>query len=242
MVCQTTNSRFQMKSLMLLLLLMVPVVVKARKKAERNVPQNEIRENVKHDIPELDKERIEELWEGIPDHGMKAKTESCFSKGFYILLDLAFSMPTNAPHEIGDEEFLYYWHTAQDDESTDHISEIRIDEVGNMFAKATVTYVNCGTTDPHTLILIPEKRYLSNGHEEYVWVIDDFDKMHNQVLNYINTVGVQFREGLAEKIVNDPFYSTIMTIEEKERYLEEAKAFVKKFNQIFPDGNNMEKE
>lgn len=194
--------------------------------------ETEAQESVRVDVPLLTKERVAELWEGVPDHGLNQKTESCLSASFYTLVDLAFAMPSDSPGEIGSEDFLWYWYRGNDDVEDDHIVEIRMDEVSDVSAKVTVTY---GIT-PHTLVLIPETRSNTDGQRETVWVIDDFDEMHKAVYEYVDSLGRKFKEGLAERIVYESEYASWMTDEEKVIYLEAVDDFLEKLNLTFPDG------
>lgn len=180
-------------------------------------------------IPKLTEERVAELWEGIPDHGINSKTKDCLSKNFYNLVDLGWDVPY---FEIGDNEFLYYWYHAQDYDVNARITSIDIDEESDVFAKVTVTYNNWGE-HKYTLILIPEKRTNSNGHEEYVWVIDEFDNMHDVVYEYMCDMA-QKKDHFAEDELN--LYGDEITQEMRDDFIKGVNAFIKKFNRIYPDG------
>ena len=235
----------RMRNLIFLLPLVVIMACNGKKEVEQDVEQKavetEIQEEVGtdvqiQDVPPLTKERIAELWEGVPDRGLKLNSIDCLSKSFFKLVDLAFAMPSDAPGEIGSEECLCCWYIGMDFDDDDHVSGISIDEVSDTAAKVTVTYMTCKTPEPHTLILIPETRTGADGQSETVWIIDEFDDKRKVIFDYLNSVGIAFKNGLAEKVINDTLYSTWMTDEEKELYLKEAEFFVKRFNNAFPDG------
>lgn len=180
-------------------------------------------------IPKLTIERVAELWEGIPDHGMDPKTKDCLSKSFYDLVDLGFDVPYFG---IGDNEFLYYWYNGQDWDENSGVTSIKIDEENEMSAKVTVVYNNWGE-NKHTLMLIPEKRTNSDGQEEYVWVIDEFNNMHDAAYKYMCDMAHK-KEHHAE----DEFeqYGEGLTQELRDSFTKEVNAFIKKFNQVYPDG------
>lgn len=180
-------------------------------------------------IPKLTIERVAELWEGIPDHGMDPKTKDCLSKNFYDLVDLGFDVPYFG---IGDNEFLYYWYDGQDWDENSGVTSIKIDEENDMSAKVTVTYNSRGE-NKHTLMLIPEKRTNSDGQEEYVWVIDEFNNMHDAAYKYMCDMAHK-KEHLAEDECEQ--YGEGLTQELRDSFTKEVNAFIKKFNQVYPDG------
>ena len=180
-------------------------------------------------IPKLTIERVAELWDGIPDHGMDSKTKDCLSKSFYDLVDLGFDVPYFG---IGDNEFLYYWYNGQDWDENSGVTSIKIDEENDMSAKVTVTYNSRGENN-HTLMLIPEKRTNSDGQEEYVWVIDEFNNMHDAVYKYMCDMA-QKKEHHAEDECEQ--YGEDLTQELRDSFTKEVNAFIKKFNRVYPDG------
>ena len=180
-------------------------------------------------IPKLTIERVAELWDGIPDHGMDSKTKGCLSKSFYDLVDLGFDVPYFG---IGDNEFLYYWYNGQDWDENSGVTSIKIDEENEMSAKVTVVYNN-GGENKHTLMLIPEKRTNSDGQEEYVWVIDEFNNMHDAVYKYMCDMA-QKKEHHAEDECEQ--YGEDLTQELRDSFTKEVNAFIKKFNRVYPDG------
>lgn len=232
------------KNLIFLLPLVVAMACSGKKDVEQKVVETKIQEEVgtdvqevrMQDVPPLTKERIAELWEGVPDRGLKFHSIDCLSKSFLTLVDLAYSVPSDAPGEIDSSESLWCWYIGMDFDDDDHVSDISIDEVSDTVAKVTVTYMTCKTPEPHILILIPETRIGADGQSETVWVIDEFDDKRKVIFDYLNSVGIAFKNGLAEKVINDTLYSTWMTDEEKELYLKEAEVFVKQFDSVFPNG------
>ena len=179
---------------------------------------------------------VRRLWKGIPDHGINSLTKSSLSKNFYNLVDVAFSIPTNNPGGIGDEEFLYYWYEGQDSENVDRIVAINIISDSPELRVVEVLYNTFYQKVPHQLNLIKETMTDENGNEQQTWVIDDFDGMKNEIYNYVNTTGKKFINGYADEILEDPEIGEWMSASERENYLNEVEKFKKKFNKVYPNG------
>ena len=180
-------------------------------------------------IPKLTIERVAELWEGIPDNGMNTKTKDCLSKSFYDLVYLGFNVPYL---ELGENEIFFYWYDGQDWDENACVTSIKIDEENDMSAKVTVVYNN-RDENKYTLMLIPEKRTNSDGQQEYVWVIDEFNNMHDAAYKYMCDMA-QRKEHHAEDECEQ--YGEDLTQELKDSFTKEVNAFIKKFYQVYPDG------
>ena len=231
------------KFILLLSLIIAVSSCNSKKDAEQNVDSQEVVDGKVENqddeildvsevpqIPKLTIERVAELWEGIPDNGMNTKTKDCLSKSFYDLVYLGFNVPYL---ELGENEIFFYWYEGQDWDENSCIASIKIDEENDMSAKVTVVYNHNWGESKHTLMLIPEKRTNSDGQEGYVWVIDEFDNMHDVAYKYMCDIAQQ-KEHLAE----DEFeqYEGDLTQEMKDSFTKEVNAFIKKFNRVYPDG------
>ena len=179
---------------------------------------------------------VRKLWKGIPDHGINSLTKSSLSREFYNLVDVGFSIPTDNPGGIGEEDFLYYWYTGQDSESGDRIVSINIISDSPELRVVKVVYKTLGQKEPHKLNFIKETMTDENGNEQQTWVIDDFDGMKNQIYNYINTTGKKFIKGYANEILADPEIGGWMSASDKQEYLNEVEKFKKKFKATYPNG------
>ena len=183
---------------------------------------------------EIDK-TIRRLWEGVPDHGQNNKTRMSFSKRFYDLITIAFAIPGDNPGGIGSEDVVWYWYTYQDTGLNPGISKININNISDDQISATVVYDDgMGTITPHNLVLIKEVRRSGTNTEETRWVINEFDNMKDTLYDYVNSVGVDYTHGLADRVIEEN--SDWMTPEDIDSYKKEVDIFLEKFNGIYPNG------
>ena len=150
-------------------------------------------------------------------------------------------MPSNYPGGIGDEECMWYWYNGQEGAEGDRITEAKVVSKTDSTALVNVTYLSFGNPQIFKLNLIKEKHQYPNGLEIEKWVVDDFcnyfgDWKRPIIFDYVNTVGNDFKQGLAKRLLNDPEIGGYMSESEKRKYLEEVDKFLKEFNKTYPDG------
>lgn len=109
-----------------------------------------------------------ELWEGLPDHGLNNKTQSCLSAAFYAEAKRVFEAADKSEDGGMEYEDAFYWYTAQDKFESDGIRSVKILMCEPDKIEAEVVYDNMGSKNKHTLTIIKEKGK---------WVIDSFDNM-----------------------------------------------------------------
>lgn len=160
--------------------------------------------------PELTEEYVTEAFNAIPDHDLDASAEKYFSKAFYRDLKEAFAVPTNVPGGIGDEEFLYYFISGQDDCADDYgVKSVKITSENT----ADVRF-KCFDVITHKLTFA-----LEDGR----YVITDFDGVAAQVARYLKNAHRIFAGDGARKILADS--GVPETDELYSFYLKEVKAY-----------------
>ena len=176
---------------------------------------------------------VENLWSGLPDHGLNTLTKKILTPGFYKIVEMGFAVPNDNPGGIGSGDDLYYWYSGN----------------GELGEGAGLRAVTIRNQDVDKIDLIAEfyegegydrSRYFNiilakspNGKD---WQIDDFDGKRKEFYKYVSTIGKEFTEGLGERILEYPGISEYMGEEEKENYRREIEEFVIKFNKTYPDG------
>lgn len=121
---------------------------------------------------------IKKLWKGLPDHGMNSKTKASLTPDFYNVCKKGFAANEKI-QEQGDlgDDFMYYWYTGQDADSSDGITKITITSLTPEKVKATVIYNTLGSAESHRITL------MNLGDND--WRISDFDNMRPQLKEYI---------------------------------------------------------
>lgn len=133
-------------------------------------------------------ERVLELIEQLPDHGITPGSESSFTPDYFALLTEAWDIPGDYPGGIGTEEWLYYFVSGNGDYESMDIDLRGIKGVNEEAeAQYMVTY-NVGTeyadSTLHTLKL---------AWYEDRWVIADYDSTLMQLGSYIETQRAYFQ-------------------------------------------------
>ena len=144
---------------------------------------------------------ISKLWDGIPDHGVNAYTQSALTTDFYDLVVKGFDMPGTYPGGIGQEEELYYWYLGQDSCYGDGITSIKINNSNDVRISATVSYKTCGVDSDHNIVLIHDEFHNPvTGKAVTEWRIADFDGMYSLFTEVTDTWYAYFLGGYAKRV------------------------------------------
>lgn len=147
----------------------------------------------------------------IPDHGIDnlQKFRKFTTPELASLLEEAYDLPTMYPGEIGDEEFLYYFVTGNDDAEGSGNPRSKLISLTSIPEHRAVVSSNYYGQD-HTLKLVK----VGN-----MWKLDDFDGQKSKVQEYVKKAREFFKSG-QYKNVEYP----------SGEYFEEVARYLKKYN------------
>lgn len=138
-----------------------------------------------HESP--DAQRVQQLIQAIPDHGMSNAPSHEFTPEFYQLLTHAWAIPSDAVDGIGSEEWLYYFVSGNGESSIKTI----VGQITNSYDTVQADFQLLFAFGEDELDTVPHS--LTLLHNGVKWVIDDFDDTRFQLTKYISEQREHFR-------------------------------------------------
>lgn len=168
-------------------------------------------------------------------HGVADSDNTYLSKEFSEVLRLMGIIPSDNPGGISSyDEIMWNW---EDDGESDceesGFFDAEILDIKNNYATGILKYRTCsGTTNKFNVILINEKVLTPSGKEIEQWVVDDYDGKKKVLLQNLEEAYNLFKNGLGQRLMNDPDESGFMSDSEKKEYLNSVNIFLNSYNKF----------
>ena len=146
-------------------------------------------------------ERVLELCQYIPDHGLKPEAKDYLTPEFFRVLSEAFDAPVVDYGEIGDNEWLWYFVTGNGIKSVSRVSKDKATAVITVRETWEGEFID--TEENAREYGISLKRV--NGQ----WLLDDFDGKKAECVDYIKEMRAKYKSRELLKYMEDYFHEYI---------------------------------
>ena len=150
-------------------------------------------------------ERVLELCQNIPDHGLKPEAKDYLTPEFFRVLSEAFDAPVVDYGEIGDNEWLWYFLTGND-AATPEFTVKSISLVDETHAVATIAVRNRSDVTQELFDEIAEyliEMVRVGGR----WLLDDFDGKKAECVDYVKEMRAKYKSGeLLEYMESEDYF------------------------------------
>ena len=150
-------------------------------------------------------ERVLELCQYIPDHGLKPEARDYMTPEFFGALSEAFDAPVVDYGEIGDNEWLWYFLTGND-AATPEFTVKSISLVDETHAVATIAVRNRSDVTQELFDEIAEyliEMVRVGGR----WLLDDFDGKKAECVDYVKEMRAKYKSGeLLEYMESEDYF------------------------------------
>jgi hypothetical protein len=149
-------------------------------------------------------ERVLELCQFIPDHGLNPEARDYMTPEFFGALSEAFDAPVVDYGEIGDNEWLWYFVTGND-AATPEFTVKSISLVDETHAVATIAVQNRSDVTQELFDEVAEYP-VEMVRVDGQWLLDDFDGKKAECLDYIKEMRGKYKSGELLKYMQSEDY------------------------------------
>lgn len=149
-------------------------------------------------------ERVLELCQFIPDHGLNPEARDYMTPEFFGALSEAFDAPVVDYGEIGDNEWLWYFVTGND-AATPEFTVKSISLVDETHAVATIAVQKRSDITQELFDEVAEYP-VEMVRVDGQWLLDDFDGKKAECLDYIKEMRGKYKSGELLKYMQSEDY------------------------------------
>jgi hypothetical protein len=149
-------------------------------------------------------ERVLELCQYIPDHGLKPEAKDFMTPEFFRVLSEAFDAPVVDYGEIGDNEWLWYFVTGND-AATPEFTVKSLSNVDPTHAVATIAVQKRSDITQELFDEVAEYP-VEMVRVDGQWLLDDFDGKKAECVDYIKEMRAKYESGELLKYMESEDY------------------------------------
>ena len=149
-------------------------------------------------------ERVLELCQYIPDHGLKPEAKDYLTPEFFRVLSEAFDAPVVDYGGIGDNEWLWYFVTGND-AATPEFTVKSISLVDETHAVATIAVQKRSDITQELFDEVAEYP-VEMVRVDGQWLLDDFDNKKAECVDYVRKMRDKYKSGELLKYMESDYY------------------------------------